>query len=233
MRCAPPALVVAVAIFAFSPVSVFAVSAITLDVAIQSITESQPPHLVGDVVIFSFKPQAHVRFVGVRFAHESFAVLHPYSRNENGVFVLDYPLPEGLREIRYRIVVDGLWLNDPANPAAETDELGNPVSLFTIDTEPPVSIVNPKIEADGRLTFVYRGRAGQRVSLVGDFNDWDPFIDFFSEVEPGVFRISIRALPGSHFYSFFTEGRKLLDPNNTETGVDPDGNTVSYFRLSP
>jgi hypothetical protein len=65
-----------------------------------------------------------VRSVAVRFAHESYRVLHQFSRNEFGVFLLDYPVPPGVRDMRYRICVDGLWMSDPSNPRVQTDELG-------------------------------------------------------------------------------------------------------------
>lgn len=207
----------------------FSVSPLTLEITIQGIDESQPPRLVGDVVIFSYKPMTPVRFVGARFANENYSVLHIYSRNENGVFVLDYPLSEGIRELRYRMVVDGLWMNDPANPDTELDPLGNVISLYTLKAEPSFAVLNPQTGSDGRVTFEFHGRPGQRVSIMGDFNDWDPFTDPLSDVRPGIFRITLRVLSGRHFYVFFTEGRKTLDPYNSETGTDPDGNPVNYF----
>ena len=53
--------------------------------------------------------------------------------NERGVFVLDYPVPEGVREIHYRIVVDGLWMPDPANPVTEPDGAGALLSVYTLE----------------------------------------------------------------------------------------------------
>jgi hypothetical protein len=44
-----------------------------------------------------------------------------------------------------------------------------------------------------------------------------------------MYRITLRVPAGEHWYYFFTEGRRILDMFNPETGVDPDGNTVSYF----
>lgn len=224
--------IIALAIPLCSPASLFAANPITLDIAIQSIEHSEPPRLVGDIAIFSCKPEGSGRFIGARFAHEGYAVLHPYARNDNGVFVLDYQVPEGVREIRYRMVVDGLWMNDPANLSSETDELGNAISVFTIEREPARTLLNPKLEADGGLTFTYRGQAGLRISIAGDFNDWDPFIDFLQEIQPGLFRITLRVLPGRHFYYFYSNGSRIIDPANPETGVDPSGRTVSYF-LTP
>jgi hypothetical protein len=217
----------------FVPASLHAIDTQMLDIAIMSVEKAGPPVSVGDVLLFSYQPASgHVRYVGARFAHESYVVLHPYVRNESGIFVLGYRVPEGVEEIRYRIVVDGLWMNDPASPA-ERDFLGNPISLYRIEKEIPRSIVNPTIEPDGGVRFVFQGKPGQRISISGDFNNWEPFIDFLSEIpdKPGFFSIRLRIKSGAHYYFFFSEGMRIMDPKNPEKAADPSGNEVSYFFL--
>ena len=211
--------------------ALFAADPITRDIAVKSVSSSQPPRMVDDILILSLKPDTPALFVGARFAHEDWKVLHPYAMNGRGVFVLDYPVPEGVREIRYRIVVDGLWMADPANPRTEVDAAGVSFSLYTLEKDPVRTIVNPKPDA-GSYTFVFRGSPGRRVSLVGDFNNWDPFMDPLEETSPGMYSISIRVLPGEHWYCFLSDGSRVLDRFNAQTGVDPDGGAVSYF-VSP
>jgi hypothetical protein len=222
----------ALACLLLAPLRTFAADSMTLDIAIQSIETAQPPTLVSDVVLFSYKPVDEVtRYVGARFENEDYAVLHPFTRNKSGIFVLDWVLPEKLASIRYRIVVDGLWMSDPSNPEKELDGLGNEISIFSIDKEPVRAIVNPKSGTDGTLTFVYIGTAGRQVSISGDFNNWDPFADPLKESEPGVYTIGIRVRPGSHYYCFFTNGTRIIDPLNPGVAKDPAGNTVSYFSV--
>jgi 1,4-alpha-glucan branching enzyme len=212
--------------------NLFAANPVTLDIAVKSLASARAPILVDDVLVLSYMPQKATRFVGARFAHESWKRIHPYSLNENGVFVLDYPIPEGVREIRYRVVADGLWTKDPTNVVVETDAEGTEFSVYALEREPSRPIVNPKREANGALSFTFRGQPGKRVTIAGDFNNWDPFMDPLAETDPGIYRIAIRVLPGKHWYVFFSEGRRMLDMYNSETGVDPDGYTVSHFSLS-
>lgn len=212
---------------------IFGANAQTLDIAVKTLSAAQAPRMVGDVLLLTLKPGMLTRFVGVRFAHESWKVLHPYSVNDNGVFVMDYPVPEGVREIRYKIVVDGLWMADPTNPRIDTDAAGNEFSVFTLEKELVRPILNPRRESDGAITFTFRGASGKRVSIAGDFNHWDPFVDTLAETEPGRYLITLRVPAGDHWYFFFSDGRRILDMFNPETGVDPDGTLVSYFSLSP
>jgi Glycogen recognition site of AMP-activated protein kinase len=213
----------------FSPTAAFAANTLTLDLAVQSITSSQPPRMVDDVLLLSYKPQRPVRFVGVRFEHEAWKILHPYTVNEQGVFVLDYPVPEGVQEIRYRMVVDGLWMPDPANPVTAPDGAGALLSVYRLESQPLRLVVNPRPDTGGALTFVFRGKPGRRVSIVGDFNNWDPFMDALDETSPGSYSVTLRVPAGDHWYYFFSDGRRILDRFNAQTGVDPDGGTVSYF----
>jgi len=209
----------------------WAASPLSLDMAMKSITTAQPPHVVQDALILSLHPDRPTRFVGVRFANESWAVLHPYAVNENGVFVLDYPLPEGLREIRYRIVVDGELMADPTNPVVDTDLTGTEVSVVILTQDPVRPIVNPRQERDGSVTFVFHGTAGRRVAIVGDFNNWDPFMDFLAEGDSGAYSVTLRIPPGTHWYYFVSDGRRILDSYNTARAEDPDGSIVNIFTL--
>ena len=71
------------------------------------------------------------------------------------------------------------------------------------------------------------------MSLVGDFNGWDPFDPGFlmTETRPGEFRIDIPVRPGRHYYAYFAGGRKVLDEANGETSVDRDGRRVNAFTV--
>jgi len=213
----------------------FAATPLTLDLALNGLKEVQPPHLVEDVLVLTYEPArpGEVRFVGARFETEDYTVLHAFSRNQYGVYVLDYQVPENTPVIRYRLVVDGLWLNDPSNPETQPDDQGNLISLFTIEKEPLRPIINPRREADGSVTFMFRGQPARRVTIQGDFNNWDPFVSQLVETAPGVYRINLRLLPGGHWYRFFTDGHRLLDRYNTDTALDPDGQPVSYFEVLP
>jgi hypothetical protein len=202
-----------------------------LDVAMKSLHAAVPPRVVQDELVLSVQPARPAHFVGVRFAHESWAILHSYERNEYGVYVFDYPIPEGLREIRYRIVVDGAMMSDPTNPVTGEDATGSILSVFTLEKDPVRPILNPRQERDGSVTFVFRGSAGRRVAIVGDFNDWDPYMDFLAETSPGSYSITLRVPPGTHWYYFSSDGRRILDMFNAASAVAPGGATVSIFTL--
>jgi hypothetical protein len=210
----------------------FALDDLYLNLKAMSYAQARAPEIVDDVVFFTYQSESPVRHVAIRFAHEDFSILHSYSRNGNGIFVLDYPLPEKVTVLRYRIVVDGLWMRDPLNPAIETDRRGEEFSVLEIGKVERIT-ANPRWQRDGSALFVYRGAAGKTVALVGDFNNWDPFLDRLYETEPGVYEISLRLRSGNHGYYFFIDGNRVLDPRNYGVMENQDGLAVSVFSWPP
>lgn len=209
-----------------------ALDSMYLDLRVMTYTEAHAPEIVDDIVFFTFRSENPARHVAVRFAHEGFGTLRSYSRNENGVFVLDYALPEGITVLRYRIVVDGLWMRDPMNPAFEVDRMGEAFSVVEVGIRDRME-ANPRLQKDGSALFTYRGAAGKAVALVGDFNNWDPFMDRFDEKEPGFYELALRLRTGSHGYYFFVDGDRVLDPRNHQVMETPDGLAVSVFSWPP
>ena len=205
----------------------FALESYLQDIEVRSLAAAEAPRFLGTRVLLTYHSGHRVRLVGARFDHEDYRVFHTYSRNENGVFLLLLEVPPGLEELRYRICVDGIWMNDPNNPIASTDACGTAFSVFSLRGRPTPPLRSPEIEPDGTVSFVFRSQPGRRVYLIGNFNKWDPFWDRMGEVRPGVYRINLPLTPGRHYYRFSVDGDRLLDPLNLDSARDPEGNTVS------
>ena len=75
------------------------------------------------------------RHVGIAFEHENFQSIHSFQRlyrsddsTETKKSILFYimQIPEEMRELRYRLVINGLWSTDPLNP----DEIFDRLCIF-------------------------------------------------------------------------------------------------------
>ncbi len=205
-------------------------------IVLQSVERAGPPRFLNRQVLFSFQPESPARparLVAASFAHEHYAVFHPYVRNANGVFLLLLDVPDGVQALTYRIAVDGLWTHDPANPQRFEDSSGLFFSTFSLEGLPPKSLVSPEIHPNAEVTFRYRGQPGRFVSLIGEFNRWDPFWQPMPEDSrrPGLYQLTLRLPPGPHYYVFSVDGQRVPDPLNVELAEDPEGFRVSTFRL--
>ena len=205
-------------------------------IVIQSVERAGPPRFLNRQVLLSYMPDspAHpVRLVAASFEHERYGVFHPYVRNANGVFLLLLDVPEGLESLTYRIAVDGLWTYDPANPQRFDDGSGVVFSTFSLEGLPPRSLISPEVRSEGEVTFRYRGRPGRFVSLIGEFNHWDPFWEPMPEDSrrPGLYQLTLRLPPGPHYYVFSVDGDRVPDPLNVELAENAEGYRVSTFQV--
>ena len=173
------------------------------------------PFVSGDVVLFSYAAGGRSQSVSLAFEHENYREFHTFEKNAHGVFVLTVPLPESATELRYRLIVDGLWTTDP-NAPIRRDNRGIPVSSVSIPVDH--SAPNPGVvrRSDGSVRFVYVGDPGARVSLIGDFNRWDPYLTPMKEsyAYPGVYEVILNLPSDSGFYRFVVNGREIADPGN-------------------
>ena len=208
-----------IAIFLIAVPAAFSAAASPFDTdlhhRILNTTEPAAPYLTRDAIMLSYSGVPGTRVVSMAMEHERFGIFHTYEKNEHGVFVLTIPIPEGMDEIRYRLVVDGLWTVDP-NAPSEIDGRGVSVSHITL---PSRSMAPPRGVAhldDGRTRFTYYGSSGSRVSVVGDFNRWDPFLTPMEEspIHPGVYSAVVRLPRTSRHYRFVVNGEETADPGN-------------------
>jgi hypothetical protein len=210
----------------------FEVSSIGLHLHITGLKEARPPEVVEGHLVLSAK--GPYRFVGAAFSHEDWRTVHSYQKNLNGVFVLAVPLPygEGLTT-RYRLVVDGLWMADPVNSRRVRDPAtGAALSYMELPgrSRTVLGIWDPA--GEGSANFHFAGDPGQRVTVAGSFNAWDPFIHELLEVSPGIYELSLQIPPGEYHYVFIYRGQRVPDPLNRQLLYGADGRPVSGLSIA-
>ena len=211
-----------------------------------SLTGPGAPEILDDVVIFT--ASSGLRRVGVAFADEGFSKVHwfrqllisrdlreiPPSANEknpnryrdSGLVFYIHQIPEDAREIQYRLIIDGLWTTDPANPDIFRDDASG-LYLSTLAIPPRETVPGPLKGPPGSLSFVFKGPPGETVSVAGSFNGWDPFMYELKEGPAGNYTINIPLPPGKYQYVFFNRGQRYLDPYNSSRVYSTDGKAAS------
>ncbi|MDR0495545.1 MAG: isoamylase [Treponema sp.] len=204
-----------------------------------SFTQPEAPEIIDDMIIFT--ASSSLRRVGVAFADEGFAKVHWFRQmvvsrdplevplkqrkyvqyKDSGIIFYVHQIPEGASEIEYRLIINGLWTTDPANPHSRRDNSGLSRSILTLPSKDTVP--HPLKGPPGSLDFVFKGPPGETVSVAGSFNSWDPFMYELKEGPPGNYTINIPLPPGRYQYIFFHKGQRFLDPYNASRVYAKDG----------
>jgi hypothetical protein len=202
------------------------------------------PEIYEDSVIFT-APSSYRR-VGIAFAFESYARVYWFRKllipkdpaeiaaegkkktvelnRDSGILFHVQILPEGIRNLDYRMIIDGLWTRDPLNPLRVTGPSGlNQSRIVLPDMPHPL----PARETPGILSLSYTAPPGETVTVAGNFNSWDPFMYEMEETSPGFYSFSLPLPPGTYQYVFFHRGERIPDPGNRDKIYSPEGKIAS------
>jgi len=204
------------------------------------------PVIVDNAVIFT--ADSNLRRVGIAFAHENFANVHWYRQllipqdylnpvllpgeripgpyRDSGIQFHVFQIPQNLRELEYRIIINGLWTVDPANPLTRRDPVTG-LSLSVLNLPQRQSRPNPLNTLPEGVSFTFNGPPGEIVTVAGNFNSWDPFMYELREGPAGVYNLVLPLPPGIYQYIFFHRGERHVDPFNPRRIYARDGSAAS------
>lgn len=201
-----------------------------LHLKIMSTHNTVEPHIWNNTIFLTAKPPGNPRFVGVAFDYESYSLLHPFEINESGIYIFTSSAPER-KEIKYRLIIDSLWMADPLCPNNSKDQYGIEVSSLYIDDPLFVKVEGPQFDNSGLTNFSIRSIPDSTVSIVGTFNGWDPYMSPLRESSPGVFTTDIKLREGNYYYYFIVDGKKAMDPMNFSRAMNKEGEEVNKIEI--
>lgn len=199
------------------------------------------PELYEDTVIFT-APSTYRR-VGLAFAHEGFAPVHWFQKivlpdidssgkkpiltyTDSGILFYAYTVPEGITELEYRLIINGLWTTDPGNPLWRQDMVSG--IMYSVVQTPIIKKASAAFDNPvGGLQFTYTASPGETVTVAGSFNNWDPFMYTLHETKPGTYTLNLNLPPGTYQYVFFHRGERVTDSNNPRTVYTREGRQAS------
>lgn len=203
---------------------------------VETIARADAPLITGKYIIFTAAGSA--RHAGIAFEHENFQSIHAFQRlyrsdeeadSQRSILFYIMQIPEEMRELRYRLVINGLWSTDPLNPEEIFDySAGMSLSILKI---PYQKEYKTAVENNGRTRFVYQGESGKRIYLAGTFNNWDPFMYTLEEVMPGRYELYLPLPNGVWYYAYFKDGKQIPDTTNRQHVYMTDGRTASVISV--
>ena len=135
--------------------------------------------------------------------------LFPMKPSEFG-WKLTLQLPPDVYE--YKFIVDGEWIEDPANPNKKKNEFDGYNSVLVVTTE---------------VNFTLHGfEEATKVILAGDFNNWSES-DYEMKKSDTGWTYTISLTGGKYHYKYIVDGIWMVDPYNKVREFDGHGNINS------
>jgi 1,4-alpha-glucan branching enzyme len=82
------------------------------------------------------------------------------------------------------------------------------------------------------VNFICAAPAAQHVTLIGDFNDWDPNAYPMKRQPDGNWLLQIPLSHGHHHYQFLVDGKPALDPRAQGIARNEKNEKVSLLAVS-
>lgn len=82
------------------------------------------------------------------------------------------------------------------------------------------------------VNFICHATQAKAVSLVGDFNGWDPAANPMRQQPDGAWLIMVELRHGHHRYAFWVDGQLTLDPRAQGITRNDQGERVSLVPVS-
>jgi 1,4-alpha-glucan branching enzyme len=80
--------------------------------------------------------------------------------------------------------------------------------------------------------FICNAPQAKQVSLIGDFNQWNPRANPLQQGADGAWTLRIELRHGHHRYAFQVDGELVLDPQAMGVTRDDQGRRVSLMAVS-
>ena len=82
------------------------------------------------------------------------------------------------------------------------------------------------------VNFICVAPQAQSVSLVGDFNKWNPAANPMKRMPDGAWLLMVELAHGHHRYAFLVDGNLTLDPRAQGVTRNDEGERVSLLPVS-
>jgi len=158
------------------------------------------------------------------------------TRSRNGVWFFFYDCMKSdntrySKEIRYKFNVDGIWTVDPKNYIRENDGAGSYVSLAKPAMERETTHLSYRIINRNLVEFRLYKPGARSISLVGDFNNWNPENDLLGKNRDGIWRLKKRIPAGKYRYKYIVDGEWVPDLYNRHSASDITGQICSILTV--
>ncbi len=155
----------------------------------------------------------------------------PLQKNIHGVWYTIIPNQKEMRIFYYRLNVDHIWITNPMGDRKFIPNLSKEVNVFYNDLTLEEKQARTIIRKGREVVFRFYKPGAARVSVAGDFNQWNTWHDFLKKKENGVWELRMVLAPGEYLYRFYVDDQWTLDLYNPNSRLDATGQMASRLQI--
>jgi 1,4-alpha-glucan branching enzyme len=192
------------------------------------VSESREDKLVRGT-LFTIKSR-HSRRVAIAGTFSQWKLRY-MTRGREGVWYYFLPADDRAREIEYKFNIDGTWSEDRSNPFNKEDRYGSLISTLKTPHIPEGKQITYRMKGKGIIEFRIFNPHARLITVVGDFNNWNPENNILARGEDGIWRTTMRLPSGTYRYRYIVDGRYSPDIYNRSSGSDDNGDLCSVLSV--
>jgi hypothetical protein len=152
-------------------------------------------------------------------------------RGGSGVWFYFLPRSESLAVFKYKFISDGIWTCDPKNPDRGDDGYGSYVSIIQSSIASEGKHISYRAVDNNMIEFRIFSPGARFISIVGDFNNWNPENDILEKGNDGIWRKKKRLSRGVYRYKYIIDGEWKPDYYNRASASDDTGAVCSVIKI--
>jgi 1,4-alpha-glucan branching enzyme len=231
-----------IAIFIISKSTIFAVEPINW-YSLMLLKESQAPQPI-KLLNTEMRPKRRAIESGILFTYshtesQNVSISGDFSnwtpvkmkRGKNGVWFYFLAEYKDRSQIRYKFLVNNIWVTDPSNPDTIDDGYGSYLSIAKPYSSKNSRHLSYKFVSNQTIKFRIYNKSASLIAIVGDFNNWNPEHDLLTKGKNNVWTITKKLQPGKYRYKFIIDGKWTHDIYNNKNAADNTGGIASLIQI--
>lgn len=152
-------------------------------------------------------------------------------KSKNGVwfyFLEDFSVDS---KLKYKYLINNIWITDPMNIQQEDDGYGSFVSITNSNSKEESKQISYQIFKNNNVNFRIYNSTASFISIVGDFNNWNPENDLLTKDKNNIWQITKKLQPGIYRYKYVIDGQWVADIYNNQNSGDGTGGVASIIQV--
>lgn len=153
------------------------------------------------------------------------------ARSDFGVWYYFIEAENDKSNFSYKFLVDNIWIADPLNSLKTDDQNGGYYSVAYSELKENPRFAKTKIKKNQLVEFKIYHPSAEFISVVGDFNHWNPENDLLERENDGMWHLTKKLPKGTYRYQFVVDGEWEVEQNNENSSTAIDGKVCSVITV--